>query len=63
MKNKAEVVIIGGGAAGTSIAYNLAKRGITDVVLLEEKYVPFGGTGRCAAQFRLQFGSVENCKL
>lgn len=63
MKKTADVVIIGGGAAGTSIAYNLAKRGITNVALVEEKYIPFGGTGRCAAQFRLQFGSVENCKL
>ena len=32
---RADVVIIGGGIEGCSIAYHLAKRGVTDVVLLE----------------------------
>ena len=56
-------MIIGGGAAGTSTAYYLSKMGVKNVVLVEQNYTPFGGTGRCAAQFRLQFGSVSNCKL
>ncbi|HIP89580.1 MAG TPA: FAD-binding oxidoreductase, partial [Thermococcus paralvinellae] len=34
MKSKAEVVVIGGGSTGTSIAYHLAKLGVEDVVLL-----------------------------
>lgn len=63
MKKTADVVIIGGGAAGTSTAYYLAKAGVKNVVLVEQQYTPFGGTGRCAAQFRLQFGSVSNCKM
>ena len=63
MKKTADVVIIGGGAAGTSTAYYLSKMGVKNVVLVEQNYTPFGGTGRCAAQFRLQFGSVSNCKL
>ena len=33
----AEVVIIGGGIIGTSIAYNLAKLGCQDVIILERK--------------------------
>jgi sarcosine oxidase subunit beta len=63
MKKTADVVVIGGGAAGTSTAYYLAKAGVKNVVLVEQQYTPFGGTGRCAAQFRLQFGSASNCKL
>lgn len=63
MRKTADVVIIGGGAAGTSTAYYLSKMGVKNIVLLEQKYTPFGGTGRCAAMFRLQFGSVSNCKL
>ena len=35
MKNTADVVIIGGGVIGCSIAYHLCKRGI-DVVVLEK---------------------------
>lgn len=63
MKKTADVVVIGGGAAGTSTAYYLAKQGVKNVVVVEKQYTPFGGTGRCAAMFRLQFGSVSNCKL
>ncbi len=37
MPDSAEVVIVGGGAMGTSVAYHLAKQGVTDVVLLEKE--------------------------
>lgn len=63
MRKTADVVVIGGGAAGTSTAWHLAKAGAKNVVVVEQKYTPFGGTGRCAAQFRLQFGSRENIDL
>ena len=35
LPSKASVVIVGGGMAGLSCAASLARRGITDVVLLE----------------------------
>lgn len=63
MKKSADIVVIGGGAAGTSVAYYLAKFGAKNVVLVEQNYTPFGGTGRCAAHFRLQLGSESNCRL
>ena len=47
MRNKAEVVIIGGGISGCSIAYNLAKKGVKDIVVLEKNYICSGSTGRC----------------
>ncbi|MEW6723580.1 MAG: FAD-binding oxidoreductase [Bacillota bacterium] len=63
MKNRAQVVIIGGGINGVSIAYNLAKRGCHDVVLLEKGYLASGSTGRCGAGVREQWGTEMNCRL
>ena len=40
----AEVVVVGGGVIGCSVAYNLAKRGLTDVVLLERHALTSGTT-------------------
>lgn len=64
MKKTAEVVIVGGGIIGLSIAYHLAKRGMMDVVVLEkESMAGIGSTGRCAGGFRHQFSSEANIKL
>lgn len=46
--NKADVVIVGGGVAGCSIAYHLTKLGITDVVLCERKQLTSGTTWHAA---------------
>jgi 4-methylaminobutanoate oxidase (formaldehyde-forming) len=46
--NRAQVVIIGGGIIGCSIAYHLAKRGVSDVVLLERKQLTCGTTWHAA---------------
>lgn len=63
MKNKAEVVIIGAGISGCSIAYNLAKKGVKDIVVLEKSYICSGSTGRCGAGVRMQWGTEMNCKI
>ena len=39
--------MIGGGVVGASIAYNLAKQGVKDVVLCEKDTLENGSTGRC----------------
>jgi len=44
----ARVVIVGGGIAGVSTAYHLAKLGITDVVLLEQGRLTCGTTWHAA---------------
>jgi 4-methylaminobutanoate oxidase (formaldehyde-forming) len=47
-RNRAEIVIVGGGIAGVSIAYHLAKLGISDVVLCERKQLTCGTTWHAA---------------
>jgi sarcosine oxidase subunit beta len=60
----ADVVVIGGGIIGTSIAYHLAHLGAGSVVLLErEAMLGTGSTGRCAGGFRLQFSTEINIRL
>jgi sarcosine oxidase subunit beta len=63
MKNKASVVIIGGGIVGCSTAFNLAKRGMKDIVLIERRFLASGATGRCGAGIRQQWGTYQNCLL
>jgi len=63
MKNKASIVIIGGGITGCATAYYLAEKGYKDVVLLEKSFLSSGATGRCGAGVRQQWGTRQNCFL
>ncbi|MFN2544709.1 MAG: NAD(P)/FAD-dependent oxidoreductase [Actinomycetota bacterium] len=59
-----DVVVVGGGAVGTSAAYHLAAAGAGSVLLLErEGTLGAGSTGRCAGGFRHQFSSRINVQL
>ena len=44
MKDQAQVVIIGGGIFGTSVAYHLARNGCTDIVLVDKGELTSGTT-------------------
>jgi sarcosine oxidase subunit beta len=64
MKKTADVVIIGGGCMGASVAYHLAQRDVTDVVLIErEPQLGTASTGRNAGGFRHQFSHPANIEL
>ena len=54
MSDMAEHVIIGGGIAGCSLAYFLAKKGVRDIVLLEKDYLASKETGICPGGIRQQ---------
>ncbi|MDD3113682.1 MAG: FAD-binding oxidoreductase [Candidatus Izemoplasmatales bacterium] len=57
----ADVVIIGSGISGASIAYNLALRGLKNIVVIDKSYPTSGSTGRCGAGVRQQWGTKGNC--
>lgn len=60
----AQVVIIGAGVMGASIAYHLAARGCTDVVILEKEPTEVSGTtARSVAGLRHQFSTPVNVRM
>ncbi len=58
--NTADIVVIGGGVIGCSTAYNLAKLGAKDVVVLERKHVCAGGTAKSCAICRTHYSIPSN---
>jgi sarcosine oxidase subunit beta len=64
MRSTADVVIVGGGCMGCSLAWHLAERGLTDVVLIErEAQLATGSTGKNAGGVRHQFSHPANISL
>jgi sarcosine oxidase subunit beta len=56
----ADVVIIGGGVIGLSIAYHLGQRKAGKIVLLEKGQLGEGSTSRCVGGIRTQFSTEIN---
>src|SRR6476659_6033155 len=44
MQNRAQIVVVGAGVAGASIAWHLAQRGCTDVLVIERAEPTSGST-------------------
>jgi len=63
MEKTADIVIIGGGIIGVSIAYYLGKRGAKNVVLLEKDLIGMGSTGLCAGGIRRQWSTEVNMQF
>src|SRR5207247_2455757 len=59
----ADVVIIGGGATGTSIAFHLAARGVRDVIVVDKGFVASGATGKSSACVRQHYSTTETCRM
>ncbi len=57
MTESADILIIGGGVMGTSIAYNLAKQGAGRIILLERQAIGNGTTGRSGAIVRQHYSN------
>ena len=60
---RAEIVIVGGGVVGLSIAYHLARRGLADVVVVERGYLAEGASGRNGGGVRQQWSTEINIRL
>jgi sarcosine oxidase, subunit beta len=64
MSRTADVIVVGAGAVGCSVAYHLAAAGAGRVLVLERAdAVGTGATGACAGGFRFQFSSEVNVRL
>ena len=63
MEKAAEIVIIGGGIIGVSIAYHLAQKGARGVVLLEKGMLGEGSTAKCVGGIRAQFSTEINIRF
>lgn len=64
MPRTADVVIIGAGIVGSSIAYHLSEQGCTNVVVLErETQQGKGSTGKSMGGVRAQFATAVNIQM
>ena len=64
MKQAADVVVLGAGVVGASVAWHLAARGCADVLVLDREAEPGrGSTCRATGGFRAQFASDVNVRL
>ncbi len=60
---RVELAIVGAGVMGLSIAYHLARRGLTDVLVLDRGYLAEGASGRNGGGVRAQWSSELNIRL
>ena len=63
LPDRCEVVVVGGGVIGVSVAYHLAEAGIQDVVLLERKELTSGTTWHAAGLVGQLRTSINMTKL
>src|SRR5258705_159136 len=64
MTETAEVVIIGSGIVGSSVAYHLAEQGCTNVLVIErEAHQGKGSTGKSMGGVRAQFSTAVNIQM
>src|SRR5262245_32058632 len=64
MRGSADVVIIGAGVMGASVAYHLASRGVKRILVLDRfDRAGAGSTGRATGRIRAQHASAVNVQL
>jgi glycine/D-amino acid oxidase-like deaminating enzyme len=63
VRRRAEVVIIGGGVTGASIAFHLASSGVRDVLVLERRSLASGGTGRSVGIVRQLYPTEATSRM
>ncbi|HET6877002.1 MAG TPA: FAD-binding oxidoreductase [Jatrophihabitans sp.] len=63
LPDSAQVVVIGGGVIGTSIAFHLAEAGVPEVLVLERDGLGEGSTSKAAGGVRGQFADATNIAL
>ncbi len=62
-RDRADVVVVGAGIMGLSVAYHLAERGMTNVTVVDKGYLCGGASGRNGGGVRAQWSSETNVRL
>ena len=60
---RAEVVIIGAGVMGASVAFHLTRLGVRDVLILEKSHIAAGASGKTGALLRQHYSNVPEATL
>ncbi len=60
---RADIVVVGGGIFGLALAYELGRRGVTDVLVLERGYLNAGASGRNGGGVRAQWSTPTMIRL
>src|SRR5438445_7959093 len=63
MTRTADVVVIGGGVTGASLAFHLTGLGLGRVLVLERRFLAAGGTGRSVGIVRHLYPTPETSRL
>ncbi len=63
MAETADVVIIGGGIMGVSLAFHLTRRGVRNVLVLEKRTVASGASGKTGALLRQHYTNIPEATL
>ncbi len=63
LPRRADVVIVGGGIFGLALAYELGRRGVRDVLVLERAYLNAGASGRNGGGVRAQWSTPTFIRL
>jgi len=63
MSRTADVVVIGGGVTGVSIAFQLAGAGVGRILVLERRFLAAGGTGRSVGIVRQLYPTPETTRM
>ena len=63
MRKTADVVVIGGGANGTSAAFHLARLGARNVLLVERRQLAAGATGKSGSLVRMHYTNETESRL